>query len=232
MQFDLLSPHAREVVPILLRAFEGEHVEDADVRTALVYFRNWNFEMGEGDVSTTLFQSFFSTMIRNTFEDEMGKELLALYDTLSSMPLSVMTNLMHKGSSPWFDNAATPQVESMNDIIRLSLHQAIAALRQTLGGELKEWQWGRLHSTINNGNFSLGRPFLNNVGPSTRQIFDLADVNNGRSVSPPGQSGQVFHRHYDDQLQLWREGNYRRWVMDPDLMGQSGYDLLLLLPRP
>ena len=261
MQFDLLSPHAREVVPIVLRAFEGKHVEDADVRMALTYFRNWNFEMGEGDVSTTLFQSFFSTMIRNTLEDEMGKELLALYDTLSSLPLSVMTNLMHKGSSPWFDNVATPQVESLNDIIRLSLNQAIAALRQTLGGELKEWQWGRFHtvefrhvfggneflrpvfnrgpypiggshSTINNGNFSLGRPFLNNVGPSTRQIFDLSDVNNGRAVTPPGQSGQVFHGHFDDQLQLWREGSYRRWVMDPNVMEQSGYDLLLLLPRP
>ncbi|MEX1276013.1 MAG: penicillin acylase family protein [Bacteroidota bacterium] len=260
MQFDLLSPHAREVVPIVLKAFQGERVEDADVRMALTYFRNWNFEMGAADVSTTLFQTFFTGMIRNTLEDEMGKELLGLYDTLSSIPLSTLTNLMRKGSSPWFDDVTTPQMETMDDIIRLSLHQAIANLKQTLGGELKEWQWGRVHtvefhhvfggnellrpvfnrgpypiggshSTINNGNFSLGRPFLNNVGPSTRQIFDLADVNNGRAVTPPGQSGQLYHGRYDDQLELWLQGKYRRSVMDPSVIEQAGYDLLLLLPK-
>lgn len=259
MQNDLHSPHAKEIVPLILKAFEGEEVEQENVRTALNYFRNWNFEMKQEDVSTTLFQTFFSTMIENTLEDEMGKELLALYDTLPSTPLSVMTNLMRVGNSDWFDNITTPRRETMEEIVRTSLREAVAMLEQTLGGELKEWQWGRLHtvefrhvfggneilrpvfnrgpypiggahSTINNGNFSLGSPFHNNVGPSTRQIFDLSDVNNGRAVTPPGQSGQLFHRSYDDQIGLWREGKYRRWMMDRSLIEQSGYDLLRLLP--
>ena len=36
-----------------------------------------------------------------------------------------------------------------------------------------------------------------------RQVFDLADVNDTRSVLPPGQSGQVFSSHYKDQWPAW-----------------------------
>ena len=260
LQLDVFSPHARELVPIILNAFETKTVTDPDVRTALSYFRNWNCEMKSDDVPTTLFQAFFVQMVQNTFEDEMGPELIALYDTLASVPMSVLTMLMKKGSSVWFDNVKTPQTESMADIIRQSLEDALHGLKTTYGGELKEWQWGTVHqvefphvfgandllrrvfnlgpypvggshSTVNQADYRLKKPFLNHIGPSTRQIFDLSDVNNGRAVTPPGQSGQVFHRHYDDQIQLWLNGGYRRMRLDSSSVENSKYDLLLLRPR-
>ncbi|MEK6757113.1 MAG: penicillin acylase family protein [Bacteroidota bacterium] len=260
LQLDVLSPHAREIVPIILSAFETRSVTDPDVQTALNYFRNWNFEMKSNDVPTTLFQAFFVRMVHNTYEDEMGPELMALYDTLATVPMTVTTKLMKKGSSVWFDNIKTPPVESMADILRQSLEDAIHDLKNAYGGELKEWQWGAVHqvefphvfsansllrkvfnlgpypvggshSTVNKGDYRLKKPFLNHVGPSTRQIFDLSDANNGRAVTPPGQSGQVFQRHYDDQIQLWLNGGYRRMVMNRSSIENSKYDLLLLTPR-
>jgi penicillin amidase len=87
---------------------------------------------------------------------------------------------------------------------------------------------GGSHSTINKGDFQISNPYLNTVGPSTRQIFDLADVNNTRSITPPGQSGQVFQRHYDDQVHMWSNGLYRKQVMDRALVEKAGYDLLIL----
>ena len=259
MQNDLVSPHARELVPVILKAFAENEASDADLRTALTYFRNWDYRMNKEDVATTLFQSFFGRMIRHTFEDEMGPGLVALYDTLPGIPLSALTRLMQKGSSTWFDNIETPQVEGMNEIIRLSMENAVIDLRNLLGGELKEWQWGRLHtvefphvfgaeklartvfnrgpfpaggshSTVNNGHFTLGASYRETVGPSIRQIFDLSDVNNGRAVMPPGQSGQVFQKHYDDQLQLWLNGAYRQWTMDRSRIENANYELLILQP--
>jgi len=258
-QLDLLSPQAREIVPMILKAYEGQTVSDPDIQTALNYFRNWNDEMGAVDVPASLFQGFFVRMIQNTFEDEMGPELLAMYDTLAAIPMSVTTKLMEKGSSPWFDNVKTPQVDSMDDIIRQSLQDAIRDLRAAYGGELKEWQWGTIHqvefphvfganrllrpifnigpfpvggshSTILKGDYRLKAPFLDYLGPSTRQIYDLADMNNGRAVTPPGQSGQVFQRHYADQVQLWLAGGYRRLTMDREAIERSKYDLLFLRP--
>lgn len=260
LQLDLVSLQARELVPIILKAFDSVTVTNENVKTALTYFRTWKFEMTKNDVATTLFEDFFLKAIHNTFDDEFGNQLLGLYDTLASVPLNVMTELLKQDSSPWFDNSATPQVETKNDIIRKSLADAVDDLEGLLGGELKEWQWGRLHkvefrhvfgaksllrpifdigpftvggshSTIWKGDYSLNKPFANTVGPSTRQIFDLSDENNTRAVTPPGQSGQVFYKHYSDQVQLWLLGEYRRMPMDRNVIERTCHDVLTLEPR-
>ncbi|MGH2568773.1 MAG: penicillin acylase family protein, partial [Bacteroidota bacterium] len=261
IQADLLSPHAREIVPLILSAYEGADSLSQQTTEALTHLRNWDFQMKTDDVATSLFQSFFVNVVRNTFEDEMGEPLLALYDTLANVPMTVVTRLLKEGSSAWFDNVNTPEHETRDDILRLSFEEALRELKATLGGELKEWRWGRLHkiefahvfgdvpilrsifnvgpfqvpgshSTVWKGDFRLGRPFQNHVAPSTRQIFDLADPNNTRAVTPPGQSGQVFHTHYKDQIALWLIGSYRRMPMDRELIEQRSYDLLTLKPKP
>jgi penicillin amidase len=257
LQQDVLSPHARDVVPIILRAYQGRQDEPADVQATLSYFRNWNYEMKSNDVATTLFQAFLVRAVKNTFEDEMGPQLLSLYDTLATLPLDAMTKLMKKGGSPWFDNTQTPQFESMDDQIRKSLGDALEDLRTRYGGEIKEWRWGTVHqvefphvfsanpllrplltvgpypaggshSTVNKGDFPLSQPFLNHVGPSIRQIFDLSGYRNDRAVMPPGQSGQVFQKHHHDQIMLWTHGGYRRRLFDRTDIEQAGYDFLLL----
>ena len=259
LQLDVLSPHAREIVPIVLSTCEGREVPDPDVQTVLSYFRNWNYEMKSNDVPTTLFEAFFVRMVHNTFEDEMGPALLALYDTVATMPMAATAGLMKRGTSPWFDNLQTPQRESMADIVLKSLADAVQDLKIRYGGGVKEWQWGTFHqvefphvfganellrkvfnlgpypvggshSTVNKGDYALKRPYENTVGPSTRMIFDLGDADNGRSVTPPGQSGQVFQQHYDDQLVLWLNGVYRRTVMDRSRIENSDYRLLILKP--
>lgn len=259
LQQDVLSPQAREIVPIILKAHESQPLRDLDVQTALTYFRNWNYEMKSNDVATTLFQAFLVRMVQNTFEDEMGADLLAMYDTLAGVPLTAITKLMKKGSSAWFDNVKTPEIEPMDDIIRQSLDDALHDLKANYGSELKEWRWGTIHqvefphifsandllrriftigpfpiggshSTVDIGSYRLKQPFLNHLGPSTRQIFDLSDIGNTFAVTPPGQSGQVFQRHYDDQIQLWLNGGYRKQTMDRAAIENAGYDLLLLRP--
>lgn len=257
LQQDVLSPHAREVVPIIVRAYQGRQNEPVDVQATLSYFRNWYYEMKVNDVSTTLFQVFFVRMVKNTLEDEMGPQLLALYDTLAALPLEAVTKLMKKGASPWFDNIQTPQVENMDDQIRQSLGEALQDLKARYGGEIKEWRWGTVHqvefphvfssnallhplltigpyptggshSTVNKGDFPLSQPFINHVGPSIRQIFDLSSYRNDRAVMPPGQSGQVFQKHHNDQTMLWTHGAYRKRLFDRSDIEQAGYDLLLL----
>jgi penicillin amidase len=259
LQQDLFSPQARELVPIVLKAYATTPPRDPDVQTTLAYFRSWDYEMRASDVATTLFQAFLVRMVQNTFEDEMGPQLLAVYDTLATVPLASITKLMKKGSSAWFDDVRTPQVETMDDIIRRSIDDGLRDLKTRIGGEIKEMRWGTAHqvefphvfashdllrrifnigpfpiggshSTVDNGDFRLMQPFLNHVGPSTRQIYDLSDRNNTRSVTPPGQSGQVFQRHYDDQIQLWLNAGYRTQLMDRPAVEKAGFDHLVLRP--
>jgi penicillin amidase len=129
-------------------------------------------------------------------------------------------------------------VETRDDIIRKSVRDAIFALRDHFGTEMKSWQWGDLHmvtlqhpfglqkpldkifnvgpfsygggpTTLMSGEYSYTNPFAVTVGASFRWIFDFARPDEPRSVLPPGQSGHTLHRHYDDQVQLWLNGAYR-----------------------
>jgi penicillin amidase len=259
LQFDLLSTHAREVVPFILHAYDSVMVTDGDVRTTLEYFRNWNFEMRKEDVSTTLFQATISKLLYNTFHDKMGDRLYGLYDTLASTPLSALSHLLKNPNSEWFDDPASPSHETRDDLIRKSLSDALGMLKSELGGTLKEWQWGRLHtvtfehvfgsnkflsgffnigpfpiggshSTVNVGQYFIAHSFKSAVGPSMRQVFNLADINDTRSVLPPGQSGQVFSGHYKDQMTLWINGAYKTRPMQLPMILSSHYDLLTLKP--
>ncbi len=259
LQLDLVSPQARIIVPEILRAYPDTVTQDEDLRTALTYFRSWDFTMRQEDVPTSVFQSFLMRAIRNTFDDELGDAVARLYDTSAARPLIALTRLLQKDSSAWFDDGTTPSVESKNDIIRRSLEEGIRDLRQKYGGELKELSWGTVHqvefthvfgenrllrplfnvgpfpvggshSTVWKGDFRIREAFRNFVGPSTRQVFDLSDLNNTRAVTPPGQSGQIYHKNYADQVPLWLAGAYRRVPMDRDRIERAPYEVLQLRP--
>jgi penicillin amidase len=259
LQFDLVSTHAREIVPYILHAYDSVTVMDKDVKTTLEYFRNWNYEMRKEDVSTTLFQATITKLVYNIFHDKMGERLYGLYDTLASTPLSALSYLLKNPNSQWFDDFKTPALETRDAMIRKSVSDALVMLKSELGGDLKEWQWGRLHtvtfrhvfgsnkmlsgffnvgpfpiggshSTINVGQFFIARSFESAVGPSMRQIFNLADINDTRSVLPPGQSGQVFSSHYKDQVALWLHGAYKMRPMQQSIIESTYRDILTLRP--
>jgi penicillin amidase len=259
LQCDLVSTQAREIVPYILHAYDNAAVTDDNVRTTLEYFRNWNFEMRKEDVSTTLFQATINKLIFNIFHDKMGEQLYGLYDTLASTPLSALSHLLKNPTSEWFDDLTTPDREMRDDIIRKSVSDALVMLRSELGGDIKEWQWGRLHTltfrhvfgsnkllsgffnigpfpiggshaTINVGQYFIAHSFESAVGPSMRQVFNLADINDTRSVLPPGQSGQVFSGHYKDQAALWLQGAYKMRPMQQSIIESRCGEVLTLRP--
>jgi penicillin G amidase len=261
LQFDLLSVQARDFLPYILHAYDSVAMRDPDVKTMLEYFQTWNFEMRKEDVSTTLFQATLTKMVYNAFHDKMGERLYGLYDTLASTPLSALSHLLKNPDSEWFDDWKTPERETRDDCIRKSVSDALNDLKTRLGGELKEWQWGRLHAvtfehvfgankllsslfnvgpfpiggshaTVNVGQYFLAHPYESAVGPSMRQIFNLADVNDTRTILPPGQSGQVFSEHYKDQVMLWLYGGYKIRPMQIDLVESTCKNVLLLEPLP
>ncbi|MCX7984198.1 MAG: penicillin acylase family protein [Bacteroidetes bacterium] len=260
IQNDVYSLQAEEYVPIILQAFDTVTVHNRSLKLVLEYFRSWNYETRKEDVATTLFEVTHYFLLRNTFADEMGEELFQLYLTLASTPLTAIQRVLGNPQSRWFDDCTTSTIETRDDIVRKSVGDALAFLESKLGGEVKEWQWGRIHtitfnhifsvhsllarvfnigafevggthSTINVGYYTLTNPFACSVGPSMRQIINLADVNDTRVVLPPGESGQVFHPHYSDQVHLWLNGVYRRRWMDREISTRECIHTLILEPN-
>jgi penicillin G amidase len=53
------------------------------------------------------------------------------------------------------------------------------------------------------------RGYVVTAGPAMRMLVDLGDLDASRWVNQSGISGHAFHRHYDDQTELW--ANQRLW---------------------
>lgn len=241
LQLDTYSYYARDIIPYVIGAFHDSTGSMQDGEKVFEYLRNWNYRFAKEDVATSIYQEFLLRLIRNTFADEMGDDLFHDWVILSNIPLRVTARLLEQGTSAWFDDVRTPEVETRDDIVRRSLREAVADLRAAWGADMKNWRWGNLHTVslrhpfglkkpldriFNIGPFpvsgastalisfeyDLNRPFEVSVGPSFRQIFDMASGGELRSVIPSGESGQVFNPHYADQTTLWLNGAFRTGV--------------------
>jgi penicillin amidase len=225
----------------LLLAFGDTSGAPADTRRAYEYISNWNYRLTKEDIATTIFHQFLTRLMANTFRDEMGDSLYHDFVILYTVPLRILTRLVEGGTSPWFDDVRTDTLETRDDILRRSLREALDTLRVLRGADQSAWRWGDLHTVtlshpfslkrplqilfsrgpypaagastaLVSGEFSWNDPFRVIVAASFRQVFDLQGES--WSVLAGGESGQVFHDHFDDQVPLWINGAYR--ALRPD----------------
>lgn len=238
LQNDKFSWHAREMLPYILDAIRDTAFVLPEKDLVIEYLKNWHFMFTREDVATSIYQQLTVQLMKNIYRDEMGDDLFHDFLILVNLPIRVTTRLVKEGTSSWFDDILTEEVEKRDDIIRKSTHEALVALRERFGPEMKKWRWGDMHTvtlehpfglqkpldrlfnigpfpygggstTLVSGEYSYNHPFSVTVGASIRQIVDFSRPEQSRRVLPTGQSGQVMHPHYDDQTHLWLNGGYR-----------------------
>lgn len=86
-------------------------------------------------------------------------------------------------------------------------------------------------TTINNGEFDFSHPYENILGPSMRQITDLANPDSALSVIYSGQSGHPLDPHYADQSQLWITGKYHTLPVSEAGVKRITVSTVYLLPE-
>jgi penicillin amidase len=115
-----------------------------------------------------------------------------------------------------------------------SLELALDGLRSKLGMKPINWMWGRVHTlelehplsnssfmkklfdlgpfprggnntTVNNGEFSLNKPYNMLIGPSMRMVVDLSKKGIYFTM-PGGECGQLLSPHYSDFLTSYLQG--------------------------
>lgn len=64
-------------------------------------------------------------------------------------------------------------------------------------------------------------------GPSTRRIIDFSDVENSISILPTGQSGNPFSKHYEDQAQMYVNGEFRKMMMNKKEIEETAASILI-----
>jgi penicillin amidase len=61
-------------------------------------------------------------------------------------------------------------------------------------------------------------------------LIDFSDPENAISVNPTGQSGNVMSRHYDDQCELFNNGQFRKQMMNREEIERTSHRRLRLIP--
>lgn len=67
-------------------------------------------------------------------------------------------------------------------------------------------------------------------GPSTRRVIDFSDIGNSTSILPTGQSGNPWSDHYDDQAEMFVNGEFRKMMMNKTEIESSSKNLLRFVP--
>ena len=85
-------------------------------------------------------------------------------------------------------------------------------------------------SIVNANSWGWGNPAAVRGHPSLRMIVDLSDFDASRGIHSTGQSGHPYHRHYDDFVDLWQNGEYHPMFFTREAVEEAADDHLVLQP--
>ena len=220
VQADTLSLLWQSLKPALL----ATRPQDERDKAALDVLRTWDGRQDMNSVGSSIFAAWYSRLA-GMASDELGQS------TPWNEPLFVAGQLNNNGK---YCQNARAKIPGCAALLSATLHAAVQDLTGRLGEDMNAWQWDKLHRTaskhgafggvralawiwnrsvpspgglytVDAGSYDLGT-FVQDHGPSYRQIVDLADPDASRFVGTLGQSGSPLSAHYAAQESLWQRG--------------------------
>ncbi|MGH6969018.1 MAG: penicillin acylase family protein, partial [Stellaceae bacterium] len=242
MQADVLSPMARDLLPLMLRSVPQLTADPAAIATLAA----WDGRMDRGHAAPLIFAAWLRELTRALFEPKLGK----LFPDYWSMRPNVVRALL-LDHPDWCGAAGCPT------LLAPALHRALADLRRRYGDDMNMWRWGDAHQavfrhplwsrlplldgyltptiaapgasdTLDAGAFAINdekRPFDDWLGPVMRMIVDMAHLDAAQFMVVPGQSGNPLSPHWADLLTPWRDVRY------VEFSGDASGGRLTLTPR-
>ena len=163
---DNTSSTTTAIVSNLLGAIKIKD-KTSNEKKAITFLRNWKATNNLQDIAPTLYNKWLYFYLKNTFEDEMGKDNFKIFLTTHIMKQTIAVQSSNE-TSPWWDNIKTKQKkETRAEILTLSFQQAIVSLEKQLGSDCNSWTWNKVHKLEHQhpmGNVAALRRIFN-VGP-------------------------------------------------------------------
>lgn len=145
MIYDNTSDVAVDVVKNLISNIDLYSISAAE-KEAIKVLKSWKGSNNLEDAAPTIYNKWIYLYLKNTFEDEMGKENFNLFLGIS-VGKQVIANQIKNENSVWWDNIKTKNVkETRKQIVSKSFHDAIISLQNQLGNTVSDWKWGEVHT--------------------------------------------------------------------------------------
>jgi penicillin G amidase len=252
MQADTYALVAEIMKPYLANT----KTENALQASALEQIKAWNLHFAVDSPGALIFANWYRFIIQDSLKVELGD--LLNDPNWGHKLVPVIARLTGDADASWFDDVTTPRHETRDDILTRSLAHTVDQLSQQYGSDPARWTLGQMH-TISFIHLPLGQSGIApleylfnsqkipaagdsdtidsmvigqpvNFGSSQRLLIDFHDLENSLSVNSTGQSGQLFHPHREDQIQMWEQVDYHPMLFTQEAVRANAESVLTLTP--
>lgn len=138
------SSVAPSIIQSILTRINQNDLSETE-KTALNELKKWNGSNALTDVAPTIYNQFLFYYLKNTFEDELGKDRFNILLSTHILKQMIAFQIANEDSH-WWDNRSTKdKIESRTEILSLSFKQTIANLEKRLGNQVSDWTWNKVH---------------------------------------------------------------------------------------
>ena len=236
LQHDNFNYIAASILPEIVNTLKADSLQDLEEIDFLTQLEAWDF-FNDPEVKVA---SFFELIWRNLQSlawDEFQSEDMSL----SAPNRSTLIYLLKtKPAFEFFDIKSTSEIETAQDLYRLSFRNAISELKawQTENGE--DYAWYKFkNTTIKHilppldafsvsgvkigGNRSIVNAASGRHGPSLRLVVKLNEQQGtqGWAVYPGSQTGNPGNTTYANMIDDWASGKYYKLSSSPDIAADA-----------
>ena len=218
VQRDSLDIRARILVPAIL---EARDTMPDSAEPWLDAMEDWDYRMERDSEAALAFHRFYDAFRRLTWQDDF--EELGLSGESWWPQEWVLVNLPPDDEFFGGDRAsvmADAMEEAVGEIDENGWgtygDYNVTSIDHQFGGQVSALNYSRYPT---DGTAFTVRNFHDgaSAGSSWRQVSPMDDETGSSSVIPGGQSASYFSDHYDDQLRMWADGEYKEMSFEtPD----------------
>lgn len=238
IQASFYNYQAKKLIPELVNSLEEAAPEMGEnEQEALVIMDEWGEEPREevDSAGAAIFWRFYSFFVNNILVEQVPEDLEDMI--FDYAPLNVIDQKILSGESAW--------IEDFDAAVKDTFEQTVEDLSREMGSNLENWEWGEIHEITlkhhigedvssrhyNRGPFPIGgslstpanmgffpteeTPFEVWASAPYRYVVDITE-HKGYDSLAIGNSGHADSEHYDDQLDMWLNMEYKEMLYDRD----------------
>jgi penicillin amidase len=141
---DNTSAVSKTVTANLIASLDDKSLTQLE-KEAIASLKSWTGSNNLNDIGPTIYNKWIYYYLKNTFEDELGKDGFEQFLNTHVMK-QVIANQLVNSNSVWWDNISTKNKKETREIIvSTSFHEAISSLQKQLGSTVTAWTWNKVH---------------------------------------------------------------------------------------
>lgn len=227
LQYDVLSTHARDLLPILLA-----HVDNGPLKQRL---SEWDCRYTPDSTQATLFHNFYRHLLLEIFGQEAGigwRRMLYLSTRMgySKFLLTACDRALRKVTSSWWRDRDKAHMirtaakraadeddrpwSAINEFHFVNRFINLGSVGRLLGLRSPPIAMPGCHATPFQGHLLTTKTRESTFAPSYHFVTDMG-TDTAWTNLPGGPSESAFSWYYQSDLERWKNGEYKRLAIEP-----------------